>query len=218
MGTVKQQSHDTCMTIANNLRYLADKNGLHEAEICRRIGCPRPTLNRLFRGLTDDPKISLIKKLADLFNVPMSALVSDNLIKKGVNTDFHMLPTLDWDEVKSPQSINAALKKDIERHWVPVTSQLSEQSFALTTPIAFEPRFNRGTLFLVDPSATPIDGDILIIKDRGSNTVNAKILGIDPPKWKLYPLSGKKHVFFKSDEHQVIGVVMEKRYSQERGA
>lgn len=217
MGTATKQTNDTCMMIAKNLRYLSEKSGLHEAEICRRVGCPRATLNRLFRGLTDDPKISVIKRLADLFNVPMSSLVSDNLITKGVNTDFHMLPILEWDEVKSPQAISASLKKDIERNWVPVTTKLSEQSFVLKSPSAFEPRYTRDTLFIVDPTATPIDGDILILKERELNATTAKILAIDPPKWKLIPINGKKAINFKSDEHQIVGVVMEKRLSQARG-
>jgi len=211
-------TEESSTTLANNLKYLSTKHGIHEAEICRQIGCTVPTLNRVFRGINSDPKVSLVKKLAKLFNVPMSALLSENLIKNGINTDYLMIPTLEWEEAKNLKNISKSLTTEQNREWVPITCSISQNSFALKTTSAFEPRYASGTLFIVDPEAKPMDGDILIIKNRHENKVTAKILMVDPSKWKLFPLNSERYTLFKSDEHQIIGVVMEKRFNQQRGA
>lgn len=201
--------------IAKNLQYLAKKSGFNEAEIARKIDCPPQTLNRMFRGLTADPKISIVRKLSSLFEIPISSLLSDN-ISTGFEK-FKMLPLLEWEELSEINDLFALIKRNSQRSWQPVNLEISADAFLLKSKKSMSTRFPFGTIFIVEPHTQPIDGDIVIVHFHENNIFTARELIIDGPEWRLKNISGELESFtYKSSEHRIIGVVVEKRFFQSR--
>lgn len=201
--------------IARNLQQLAKMNGLSEAEIARKIDCPPQTLNRMFRGQTSDPKISIIRRLSNLFEIPISNLLSENLSAGFDN--YKMLPLLEWEELSEIDDLAKLTSKDTSRNWQPVSNEISDGAFLLKSMKSMASRFPYGTIFVIEPNMQPIDGDIIIIHFRKNNIFTARELIIDGPEWKLRNISGEQEsLTYQGSEHKIIGVVVEKRFFQTR--
>jgi len=86
---------------------------------------------------------------------------------------------------------------------------ISKNTFALESRPSMFPRFPKGTVFIIDPSTTPTDGDIILIKIKNSNTYTLRELIIDPPDWHLSPLVSDSHAMtFSKSEHEIAGVCL----------
>ncbi len=209
-----KESESLGMTIARNLQYLTKQAGLTEAEIARRIDCPPQTLNRMFRGQTPDPKISIVRKLSSLFEIPISNLLSENL-SLGIEK-YKMLPLLEWEELSELGNLESLLKNNAHRNWQPVSVNASNSAFLLKSKKSMSPRFSYGTIFVIEQNIQPIDGDIIIVHFRKNNIFTARELIIDAPQWILQSISGEEKTLYQSSEHKIIGIVIEKRFFQSR--
>ncbi|MCS5710673.1 helix-turn-helix domain-containing protein [Candidatus Berkiella aquae] len=201
--------------IAKNLQHLSIRSGLSEAEIARRIDCPPQTLNRIFRGQTSDPKISIVSRLSQLFEVPISHLLSNDLTNDYGN--YRVLPLLEWEELPDITHFNSLVSDKAKRSWQPVSIEVSENAFLLASKKSMYSRFPQGTFFVIDPNAQPQDGDIVIVHFRQNNIFSARELIIDAPEWKFNNLiDDTSSLCYQISEHVIIGVVLEKRYFQSR--
>lgn len=203
------------VTIARNLQYLLKNHDLTEAELARRIDCSKATLNRIFRGVSSDPKISIVRKLADYFEVPTSFLFSENL-SFGYE-GYRPLPLLEWEELSELNNFTGLVSNKTSRSWQPINLEVSKNAFLLKATKSMSPRYPEGTVFVVDPDVQPIDGDIIIIHFRKNDIYTARELIIDAPRWQLQNIVGEsKPVAYQSTEHKIVGVVVEKRLFQNR--
>lgn len=55
-------------------QYLKEKN-ISEAELARRIGSPRSTVNAIMIGRAKEPSLSKAKAIADALGVPLQEMV-----------------------------------------------------------------------------------------------------------------------------------------------
>lgn len=60
--------------LAKNLRFLLDREGMSENTLGERTGVPQPTINRILRGESRDPRDSTIRPLAKFFGVGLEDL------------------------------------------------------------------------------------------------------------------------------------------------
>lgn len=65
--------------LSENMRLLISRAGISEARLAERTGIPQPTINRITRGQSRDPRDSTVKPLADFFGVTVEALRRGNL-------------------------------------------------------------------------------------------------------------------------------------------
>lgn len=65
---------DTNMNTPANLAALMRLNGLSEGELSRRTGVPQPTIHRILKGKSADPRESTLRPLASAFKVTASEL------------------------------------------------------------------------------------------------------------------------------------------------
>jgi len=69
------------MFVAENLRKHAAARGLTQIDICRITGIPKPAMSNYFNG-HNEPSIKRVKAIAEALDVPMSALVKDDIPSK----------------------------------------------------------------------------------------------------------------------------------------
>lgn len=200
--------------IAKNLYTLMLNKGVSEIEIARALNIPVMTIRRVISGETEDPRISTLKIIADYFDASI-----DSLLDKNQNTTSLMkenktqyIPMLNWDVLKTINTLGDLDLKTWEQ-WYPLATRNNIHShqpvFALESRPSMQPRFPQGTLFIMNPNETPMDGDILLIKMRHTNELSLRELAIDSPKWQLQPIvSGSELLFFDKTDHSIMGIVI----------
>ncbi len=200
--------------LARNLSRLIHDRRTSEADVAAALGLPVLTVRRLSSGETADPHISTLKQLADHFQVSIDALIDDNpqapVQIMNIQTKPQFLPILDW---QSAAHANAVASLDLSEwrdwHTVLLKHPVSEQAFVLKSKPSMHPRFPLGTLFTVDPAASPLDGDLVVIKMVQEGSLSLREICIDPPRWQLKPTSaGSDTLFYDPVAHQIIGPVV----------
>lgn len=198
-------------TIADNLNRLLKLKKTTENRVAQDINIPVMTVRRLLSGETTDPRISTLKMLADYFNVSTDDLIaSNNEINYGVMGQSKPLfiPVLDWSTAERSNSIDFSRWNE----WVPVTvgknETISARSFALESRPSMFPRFQQGTVFIIDPELSATDGDLVLIKLRDNDGLTLRELSVDPPDWQLHPLNQVGSVLpYAKENHEIVGVV-----------
>lgn len=71
--------------LATNLRSLIDSQGISENELAERTGVPQPTINRILRGESRDPRDKTVLPLADYFGVSLEEM-KRGLGQSGINS------------------------------------------------------------------------------------------------------------------------------------
>jgi transcriptional regulator with XRE-family HTH domain len=199
--------------LSANLKRLLKENRISESELAQALNIPVMTVRRIVSGETADPRISTLKLFADYFDISLDHLIhASKPLQRFNESTPRSVPVFNWEMISSHSSID-----DIDlscwNDWHSVITgndiSLGKNTFALESKPSMQPRFPRGTLFIIDPSASPIDGDIILIKTKKDSTLTLRELAIDSPKWQLQPvIAGSEMLSYDKSRHSIIGVVM----------
>lgn len=211
--TIKTDSKsDDPKQLAENLSGLLKNHHLNTNQLAQILNIPMMTIRRLVSGETIDPRISTLKLIADYFKVSVDSLINSDsqaITKTLKKTKSHLVPVLSWEMA---EKINILRDLDLSKwkEWQTISlsdqSVLSNNAFALESRPSMYPRFPQGTIFIIDPDVTPIDGDMVLVKLRKNNELTLRELTIDPPEWTLYSISGSNGLQYSEQEHQIVGV------------
>lgn len=204
-------NHTQLCTIAINLAQLMKLRKTNENKVAQELNIPVMTIRRLLSGETTDPRISTLKVIAEYFNVSVDTLISvdptnDYTFQNQTKPVF--VPKYAWDNIKDINKINLQQWKD----WVPVVMEnhkhANNRYFALESKPSMTPRFQPGTIFILDPDLLPSDGDLVLVNIFKQNASTLRELFIDPPESQLYPVSqGSQALTYSKEEHKIIAVV-----------
>lgn len=197
--------------LAGKIRYLADRRKTTESEIAASLNLPVMTIRRILSGETSDPRISTLKLLADYFNVPLDYLVDEaNVPPEHISGLSKLLPMIDWETLNTKGSINA-IDMDSWTNWMPLSiksnKKLGKNSFCIETIRSMQPRFPTGTILVVDPDEKPIDGDLILIKDKNTEIHSIVELIIDLSKKQIRSISGADAIKYDEEKYIIIGII-----------
>lgn len=201
--------------LSKNIEILLEKNKITEGELARILNIPYNTVNRLATGFTTDPRVSTLQLIADYFQISLDALMSEGdptqEDKKKIKMP-HLVPLFTWDDI-SKSEFDIHMDKSNWTNWYPIilvnTENLSEHAYALESKRSMQPRFPVGTIFIVDPITTPIDGDLILVRMLENDAVSLRDLIIDPPNWQLSPIHGNTPVLLYNENiHCIIGIIV----------
>lgn len=196
------------------LRQLLAEHGLTSTELARRTGLVQPVIYRMASGETINPKIDTLIPLAKYFKITLDQLVgqnSDAIIAQQIkaNSDATRLPLLSWQEATCWPEV--ALKEKATKYFYTNTA-VSSDSFAITVKDStMAPHFPEKSIIIVD-SHPPLKNKqfaIIHIKKR-KEAIFRQVL-LDGNDVTLKPLNPDIKVVHlkKSDDYQVIGIVVE---------
>ena len=198
--------------IAKNLKALLAKEQLSANQLARMLNIPPMTIRRLITGETADPRISTLKLIAHYFNVSVDALSDageQTPIKLTEKTKPHLVPIISWNIAEK----NALNDLDLKqwKTWQPISlnekDTISANAFALESRPSMHPRFPQGTIFIIDPSVTSRDGDIVLVRIKKDGALTLRELVIDAPERRLEPItSGSNSLQYSPKEYEIIGV------------
>lgn len=199
--------------LSDNLKHLLKHRGLSITQLAQALDLPMMTIRRLVLGETVDPRMSTLKLVADYFDVSIDVLIGDNDQLSYMSLEkakSYFAPVLSWDTVGKAKHIEDI---DLSEHqeWRSVSFNhqdvFSKRTFALESRPAMYPRFPQGTIFIIDPEATPEDGDIVLVRIRENGELTLRELLIDPPEWRLQSLlADSAKLLFSKEQHEIIGV------------
>lgn len=201
--------------ISENLSTLLKINNFTESKVAEALDIPLMTIRRLVSGETIDPRVSTLKIIADYFNVSIDTLISENKItthELSQNNKPVFVPILDWATIEQSKKIKEIdLKK--WQNWHPISfsnnAEFGENIFGLESRKSMYPRFQIGTIFIIDPDASPSDSDIVLVRMKKNNEMTLRELTIDPPLWQLKPIStGSEAIEYSNKIHEIFGVVI----------
>lgn len=204
----------TIDNLQRNLATLMAKHNTSEAELSRALNLPYNTVHRLCSGFTSDPRISTLKLIAEYFQVGLDALTGENTLSFNPIEDNapRAVPILSWSDVSTPDFPND-LNLTHWENWQPVAmapaEELSKRAYALESKRTMQPCFPMGTVFIIDPDTSAIDGDLVLVKIKETNAVSLRNLLIDPPNWQLIPMvESSPPITYNKEEHTIIGVIV----------
>ena len=198
-------------SIAGNLEHLIKLRKTTDNKVAQDLNIPPITIKRLLSGETTDPRISTLKSISDYFNVSIDTLIEPNAMAPNEfisQSKPIFLPVLDWESAKNKDKLD--LKQ--WQTWIPVTigknEKISLNAFALESRPSMYPRFQPGTIFILDPELTPTDGDLVLVNLRENNELTLRELSIDPPDWQLHPVNqGASILNYSKETHELMAVV-----------
>jgi transcriptional regulator with XRE-family HTH domain len=201
--------------LAKNIKMLLKSRNVTESEVAQSLNIPVMTVRRLASGETTDPRISTLRLIADYFGITVDTLVENNPTMSTTHMGKvvpRFIPILDWKKATTINSINDIDLKSWS-NWYPIALSdswsPSDESFALESRPSMQPRFPTGTLFVIDPTELPTDGDIILVRMKNDGSLSLRELVIDSPRWQLQPIiSGSETLFYNSDQHQIAGIAV----------
>lgn len=211
---LKKQSVSETDYIAKNILKLMKAKNISESRLAEELGVSVMTIRRVITGETEDPRISTLSLIADYFKVNVDSILEKNdmptnLLQK--NKPF-FIPIFDWE---TPVKIYEHLPIDLSswKDWYPLINseslQLDQTAFALKTKRSMQPRFPEGTVIIINPHVTPIDGDTVIVISKSNKNISLRDLIMDAPKWILQPVvENSEIIYFDHSEYDIIGVVV----------
>lgn len=66
----------------NKIKYYRNKAKLTQAELAKKVGCSRQTINIIEKGHRDNINMGILKSLSQVLNVTVDVLFFDNTVNK----------------------------------------------------------------------------------------------------------------------------------------
>lgn len=202
----------TLDTLSENLARLFREHHTNESELAKKLNITYNTIHRLVSGTTSDPKLSTLQQIADYFKIGIDSLLSNNQTKPQDKEGKCFIPILNWDNL--PIIYDAStFKPETCTKWISVATNenkaINQYCYALDSTKSMQPRFPLGTTFIINPSETPIDGDLVLVKFKDEKSISLRELVIDSPDWQLYPIiPGSKSLVLNRNKVHIIGTVI----------
>lgn len=200
--------------LIDNVVALMRKEGLSEAKLSRATGIPQPTLHKILSGKTADPRISTLKSIADYFEVSLDQFYSGDYSSKELvgSEGVSSIPVVTWENCVDPKLVRGMTLNTWDE-WVPVDQEGGYNCYALISKPSMEPRFPKGTVLIIDPDLSPVDGDLVVVHYPGVGEATLRELSIDGPNSLLVPLNQNAQIDALSDNIKILGVVRQSRFS-----
>lgn len=206
-------SHQEDEILARNIKKLISFSNMTEVELARRAVIPQPTLHKILSGDTSNPRISTIRLLANYFNISVDDLYGDNILEIIEKPKVHYIPIISWNDCIKGTAYTHNLSSSNWQAWI-ITEVLGESMYALTSKPSMEPQFPRKTILIVNPAMTPIDGDLIVVHYKGTESATVRELSIDGPDKALISLNQKtKNANFLDENVTFLGVIIQTRFS-----
>lgn len=200
--------------LANNLRYLMQSNEISECNLSRKTDIPQPTIHKILSGKTINPRASTLKSLADFFEISIDELISSAPIIKLQDTTIsaQSVPLISWSDCISARTSIKELTSVTNVTYV-ITDFISGSTYALISKPSMEPRFQKGTILIINPEATPKDGDFVIAHYPNTYEATLRELSSDGPLKLLLPVCINGIPNKLDEDIKILGVVVKSIFS-----
>ncbi len=191
--------------LIQNLNSLIKRSGMSETSIAQQINVPQATLNKVLSGYTANPKIYIIAKLAEYFNVAIDDLYSDNSKSK-------FCPLVTWEECSDLKKLDINNLFSNEKY-ISIDFKNEGDIFAVKTGESLKERFPVDSILIFNTSLEYVDGDYVIVTSEGSNSCSLRKVFIDGSDKLLLPFNRNSKNLFLDDNVKIVGTIIQSKYN-----
>lgn len=140
-------------------------SNMSEAELARKANLPQATINRILLGTTQDPRISTIRAIADIFGITIKQLIGDEPLLESPerNHKQRFIPVIEWYEILDFIFPSRQQRTYTHTEWVLIDRPRVDGCFALKTTPSMEPKFRRGSTIIIEPHEPLKDYHIVVV-------------------------------------------------------
>jgi SOS-response transcriptional repressor LexA len=205
----KNNSHE--QILIDNVRELLKIHKMNEAELARQANVPKPTLHKILAGSTEDPRISTLQAIANVFKITVDDLYSPSFTKATRHKiEVQAIPVISWTECLKGVSFIAGLTATNWKKWL-ITENTKKSLYGLVSKSSMESQFPIGTVFIIDPEGIPRDGDLVVVEYPDAEEATLREMAIDGPIKLLLPISNYAEKEKLTDNIQLLGTVVQSR-------
>ena len=147
-----------------NLTQFLVSHGLNPTEFAKRAGIPRPTVQKLLNGSTENPRNITLTTIASFFNVSIEDLLfgeTTNTVRRQVS----FVPLLKRSEIEAWLKNISPREKVLSTASILATPRkISEKAFAISCNETGSAIFKSGSNLIFDPVIKPSDDSYVLIK------------------------------------------------------
>jgi SOS-response transcriptional repressor LexA len=217
--TQKADSTKQKLNLHQILRQLMGEVHISEAELARRTKIPQPTLHRILSGSTKSPRGASLAPLANFFSVTINQLLGEDPLPANRVPGTYNPRIQGWKPIPLLTMRDAALwpaaKEQQEGNWdkwVSTDISVSDSAFAvLVQGNAMAPRFEEGTILVVEPKREPRDRDFVVALIENQTTAIFKQLLVDGEDFYLKSLNGDYRTIHLEGNGRIIGTLIQAR-------
>ncbi|HGM5338211.1 TPA: S24 family peptidase [Serratia marcescens] len=190
--------HHTTDRIIANINHLMQKHSVATvADLAKLIRVPQPTFHRLMAGENQDPKYTLLKRVADYFKISVSDLVEKDLRNESAGNVTGEAEEVSFTRVP----VMGSAQLGSEGHWVGLDNGDGFVNWPSRDPEAFalrckgdsmKPRIKDGEYVVVEPNHGYLPGDEVLLVTRDEQVMI---------KTFLYQRDGAVLVMSVNEEH-----------------
>ncbi len=204
--------------LAKNLKLLMKSIKISESELSRLTSVSQPVINRIAKGITNNPNIDTLRPLAKSFNVSIGQLIGDEplfLSDDPNSKDEPMLgpkwievPLINWKMAVNWKDISGT-KQEIKK-FIRLDTRLSDYAYALEIEdTTMEPTFMKGTYIIVEPDLEPYDRDyVIVLLNKQIKPVFRQVL-FDGEKMFLKTINTNFDIIQSVKNSKIIGVAVQ---------
>ena len=220
MGT---SSSDNKHELKDILSSLMEECDIDDAQLARETGVPASTISRIRINSNANPTASTLRPIAKFFSISISQLLGDEFLPKDRLPGTHnptyytsaRMPIIEWDWIMEWLETRGKNIKEKFLTWISTEKEVGPNSFALIISTdSFGLAFRKGSTIMVDPSVSPIDGDLILVKDESNRNILLKQFLMDGQEPYIRSVNPEiKSVMPLTESYKIIGVVIETRFS-----
>ncbi len=220
MGT---SSTDNKHELKDILCSLMDECDIDDAQLSRETGVPASTISRMRINSNANPTASTLRPISKFFSISISQLLGDEPLPKDRLPGTHnptyytsaRMPVIQWDWIMNWIETRGENIKEKLKTWISTEKEVGPNAFALTIPTdSFGLAFRKGSTIIVDPSQSPKDGDLILIKIENENNILLKQFMVDGREHYIRSVNPEmKSIIPLTESCKAIGIVIETRFS-----
>jgi SOS-response transcriptional repressor LexA len=205
------------LKISNILTMLLSESRLSEAELSRKIGVPRATVNRLISGRTPDPRASTLEAIAEHFQITIDQLLGKRPLLNESNqrvkvSERKVVPIINWKDAKNWRQTVNLLNLSNHADWVTIDfSDNNELLGLIFSGDSMSPQFQENTLLIFDVGVTAKNRDFVIAHIGHSDEILFRQIIIEGKYMLLKAVNPIFPSIKLGDEDKIIGTLVQSR-------
>jgi SOS-response transcriptional repressor LexA len=170
-----------------------------------------------------NPTASTLRPISKFFSISISQLLGDEPLSKERLPGTHnptyytsaRMPIIEWDWIMNWVETQGENIKEKLQTWISTEKEVGPNSFALIISTdSFGLAFRKGSTIIVDPSQSPIDGDLILVKNETDKNILLKQFLMDGHETYMRSVNPEiKSVMPLTKSYKIIGIVIETRFS-----
>jgi transcriptional regulator with XRE-family HTH domain len=205
------------VSVRNVLKDLLKQFNINEAQLARALGMPRATINRLLSGRSPDPKASLLRAIANYFDISVDQLLG----LKPLNLDHQIyneslyemaVPLIQWEDAYYWSNKKNSFSFYNHDEWLLVGFDKCGVQYALNfSGVSMEPEIKSDTFLLIDPMSKPRNYDYGLVYIADRNEIVLRQFIQEGHYYILRPANNMFSIVYLQDQDEILGVIVESR-------